>query len=82
MSFFLQTFNVLIAIFNTLILIRVVLSWMSRDHSPLTQFIEQSTEPVLAPIRRALPVVGGIDFSPMIALVLIQILSHLVNFYL
>jgi len=82
MSFFLQTFNVLIAIFTTLILVRVVLSWMSRDQSALTQFIEQCTDPLLAPIKRALPMVGALDFSPMIALVLLRVLSYLVNFYL
>ncbi len=37
------------------------------------RFLIRITEPVLAPLRRYIPPVGGLDFSPMIALILIQI---------
>jgi YggT family protein len=60
------------------IIIRAIVSWvMPQDSSGLTRVLLDITEPILAPIRRVLPPVGGIDFSPILALVLIQLLSNL-----
>jgi YggT family protein len=63
------------------ILIRALLSWfMPNDGTGLTRVLQDITEPVLQPIRRILPPVSGIDFSPIVAMVLIQVVSSvLVN---
>jgi YggT family protein len=61
------------------IIIRALLSWFSISGSqPLFRLLMEITEPVLAPIRRILP--GGmmLDFSPLIAILLIQIVSNFV----
>jgi len=43
---------------------RAILSWVQPDpYNPIVRFLFQTTEPVLAPIRRRLPVVSGLDFS-------------------
>lgn len=56
------------------ILIRVILSWVAPyAHSPVTALLAGLTEPLLAPLRRLLPDLGGLDFSPLAALVLIQL---------
>jgi YggT family protein len=55
--------------FFVLILARVLLSYVDpRGRSRPASFIIQTTEPILAPIRRALPPTGMIDFSPMIVM--------------
>lgn len=63
-----------------LLLINVVLSWVSPGYTPFGALIAQLAEPLLAPFRRLLPPMGGIDFSAMLALLAIQIvqivLSH------
>ncbi len=48
------------------------------------QFFEQITEPVLRPIRRMIPPIGGLDVSPVVLILLIQLLHHLIwdNFLL
>jgi YGGT family. len=57
---------------------RVLLSWVpTRLPWGLNDFIFSITEPVLSPIRRALPMGGGMDFSPLIALVLLQLVEQL-----
>jgi YggT family protein len=57
---------------------RVLLSWVpTRLPWGLSDFIFSVTEPILAPIRRALPVAAGMDFSPLIALVLLQLIEQL-----
>jgi len=58
---------------NIAILARVILSWLpiSRD-SGLVRLLDGLTEPILGPIRRALPAMGMFDFSPFFALLLIS----------
>ncbi len=72
--------NILVPIINAiyyilliLIFARFVLSWVRPDPyhptlGPISRFVYQATEPLLAPIRRMLPATGGVDFSPMILL--------------
>jgi YggT family protein len=79
MPFLLQTFNILVDLFITLIVIRSILSWMIHDQSPLMDFLLRCTEPVLEPIRRLLPRAGGLDFSPLVAWLLLDVLRALVN---
>jgi len=63
---------------NILILARVLLSWVPVDrNNPLVSFVYEVTEPILGPIRRLVPSLGGIDLSPIIALVLIEILQRM-----
>lgn len=63
-------------IFELLIVARVLMSWLpmlDRSH-PIARFLYDVTEPVLAPVRNALPELGGFDFSPLIVLLIIQVL--------
>jgi len=65
----------LIAWLYVLILIgRVVCSWVRADpFNPIVRFLWLVTEPVLAPIRRVIPPIGGLDFSVIVAIVIVQI---------
>ena len=65
----------LVRLYEFVLLARVLISWVRVDpYNPVVRFLYQITEPVLDPIRRALPQTMGIDFSPLIALLLIQVL--------
>jgi YggT family protein len=58
---------------------RVIVSWVDPGMMhPVSHFIYRVTEPILAPIRRILPRTGPIDFSPLVVMILIMILSQLV----
>lgn len=72
---FLEAFiQVLAQALQLVIVVRVLLSWVPiRLPLGLGDFIWGVSEPILAPIRRALPFMGGIDFSPLVALFAIQI---------
>ena len=60
-----------------LILGRVLVSWTNpMGGGGLTAFLYQTTEPILGPIRRVLPPAAGLDFSPMIAILLLGILTR------
>jgi YggT family protein len=63
-----------------LLLARVVVSWTNpRGGGGLVAFIYQATEPILAPIRRVLPPTAGIDFSPLVAILLLGVIIRLVT---
>jgi len=72
--------NVLAGALTLAIFVRVILSWIPNARLPfgLGDFVFGVSEPILSPIRRAMPFFGGIDFSPFIALLLIQLVSSLV----
>jgi len=63
-----------------LILGRVLMSWLNpRFEGPVGRFLYQATEPILAPIRRILPSTGMIDFSPIVAFLLIGLIAAAVG---
>jgi len=74
-----RTFNYFLSVMNFLIFARVMMSWIVKDYShPIVQFIYQVTEPILAPIRSILIRVGiggTLDFSPIVAMLLIQMVG-------
>ena len=57
-----------------LVIVYAVLSWV-QTHSVMSSVIERLCTPALTPIRRVVPLVGGIDLSPLVLLVLLQIAS-------
>ncbi|MBI5047728.1 MAG: YggT family protein [Deltaproteobacteria bacterium] len=69
-------FSYLLTIYMWIIIIRALISWVNPDpYSPIVRFLYQATEPVLYPIRRRLPFMGGIDLSPIIVLLVILFLQ-------
>ncbi len=79
MIFLITFIDLLFRILSIAILIRVLISWVKIDpYHPLVQLLYQITEPILAPIRRYLPATGGLDLSPIIAIVLIEIMRGFV----
>ncbi len=61
------------------IIIRALLSWFPVDpRNPLVQMLVQITEPILEPMRRIIPRLGMIDLSPMVAIILLQVLSQVI----
>lgn len=69
---FLDTAKLAITVAMVIIIIAVVFSW-TQNRSLLAVVIQRIAEPLLAPFRRLLPLVGGIDLSPLLALVALQI---------
>jgi YggT family protein len=74
----------LISLFFTLytlaFIARAFLSWMRISYyHPVARFLIQITEPVLAPLRRYIPPVGGLDFTPMVALLILWFVEQLLR---
>lgn len=62
-----------------LIIIRALISWVNPDPwNPIVQFLMRATDPVLIVIRRRVGMLGGIDVSPIVAILLIMFLQYAV----
>src|SRR3990167_5657755 len=72
--------DILLTLLYWLILIRALISWVSPDpFNPIFSFLYRATEPILAPVRRFLPITA-VDISPIIAfLLIIYLKSFLVS---
>jgi YggT family protein len=70
----------LLTIFIYLIVFGAILSWFpsSRGHA-VTRFIDSITSPLLTPFRAIIPTLGGMDFSPLLAMLLLSFLRRLLH---
>lgn len=64
--------------FMASLIIDAVFSWVN-PHAPLAPFVRALNDPLLRPLRRVIPLVGNIDLSPLVALVLLQIGLRIVS---
>jgi len=72
-----QLVGIVLNIYMWIIIIRAIVSWVNADpYNPFVQLLYRTTEPVLQPIRRALPGAWGIDFSPVVAILAIIFLDQ------
>jgi len=82
MLFVVQIINLLFNAFYLLILARIIFSFLrvSPYHptwGPIMRFVYDVTEPIMAPVRRILPPMSGLDFSPMIVLILAGVVRQI-----
>jgi YggT family protein len=72
--------NLLINILLVLIFIRVLLSWIPASLGKFRVFIYEVTEPILGPLRKLIPPMGGmLDLSPIVAFLILTIIQNLIN---
>ena len=81
MGFLINFFDLLFTLLGFAIIARALVSWLPIDrYHPIIRVLDQITEPILAPLRRHIPPVGGMmDITPIVALILIQILQAIVH---
>lgn len=72
-----QVLQVVLTLYLWIVIARAVISWVNPDPSnPIVRFLYSATEPVLSRLRRSLPLfAAGIDFSPIVVLLLILFLQ-------
>lgn len=63
-----------------LVIARAIASWFAASHSgnPVVELLRRVTDPILRPIQRILPDLGGIDVSPLVAYILLRLLQEVV----
>ena len=77
MDVILQAIRLLCQILLLAIFVRIMISWLApMIRNTFTDILFRLTEPILAPIRNLLPRMGMFDFSPLVALVVLQIIIY------
>lgn len=73
-----QVLSMILTLAIWLIIARAILSWVNPDpNNPIVRFLRSSTEPLLQPIQRRIPPIGGtIDLSPLILIFLLYFLQY------
>ncbi len=80
MLLLLRLINLFFTLYSLAFIARAFLSWMRISYyHPVARFLIQITEPVLAPLRRHIPPVGGLDFTPMVALLILWFVEQLLR---
>ncbi len=81
MEFLISFFDLLFTLLSFAIIARALVSWLPMDrYHPAIQLLDQITEPILAPLRRVIPPIGGMmDITPIVALIILQILQTIVH---
>jgi YggT family protein len=72
--------SLLFTVLSIAVIARALLSWFDPTmRFPISQLIVDLTEPIIAPIRRVVPPIGGmIDLSPIVALILLQVIERVI----
>ncbi len=80
MSFYIiDIVNTAFTVLIWLIIGRCILSFVSHNpYQPIIKFVYDITEPIMSPFRRLLPSAGGIDFSPILAILALSLVQNLV----
>ena len=80
MRILLQVINLAFTLYSFAIIARWLLPWFNvSPYHPAMQLLIQITEPLLAPIRRNIPPIGGLDFSPMVALLILWFVEQVLR---
>lgn len=79
MAFLLTLIYYLCQLLSIAIFARAVLSWVPMGKNPINSFLFNITEPILMPLRRIIPRLGMMDISPMIAILLLQLITWIIK---
>lgn len=79
MILILTIINTIIKVFTWVILVDVLLSYFLPPNNPIKRELDKIVEPFLTLIRRYVPSTGQFDFSPLILLILLQIIEYVLN---
>lgn len=69
--------SLVVNILTVLVILHVLLSYFLAPYHPLREVVDRIVDPLLAPIRRYVAPVGGLDFSPLILVLLLQLIGSL-----
>ncbi|HET6725294.1 MAG TPA: YggT family protein [Gammaproteobacteria bacterium] len=73
-------FLLVLQIYFWSILFQVVLSWVNPGtYNPVTSILYSLNEPILRPVRKVLPPMGGLDFSPLVVMIILQVIRFWVS---
>lgn len=80
--FLIQVVKIAATVFSYLIIANILLSYILAPYHPVRRVVDQVVEPLLNPIRRIVPTIGMFDFSPIVLIILIQVIETILIYVL
>lgn len=77
-----QVINIIATTYVWIVIASILLSYFLDPYHPLRQGLDNLVRPLLDPIRRVVPPVGMLDFSPLVLIILVQVVSRLLTSFL
>jgi YggT family protein len=76
-----QLIDLIFTLLTFAIIANALLSWLPIDRygNPIVRLLDQITAPILEPLRRVIPPIGMMDVTPLVALILLQVLQALIH---
>lgn len=71
--------HTILRVYTFVVIIKVILSYFLSPYHPLREAVDRLVDPLLDPIRRNIPPIGMFDFSPLILIILIQVVDSLLQ---
>jgi YggT family protein len=82
MQLIVQVINIITQCFVLLVFVWALLSWVVPPENPVRRFLDRIVEPILGPIRRVVPLVRGVDLSPIVLIIIVMVLNYLLSLLL
>lgn len=77
-----QVINIIANLYVWIVIVSILLSYFMDPYHPVRQGVDNLVRPLLDPIRRVVPPAGMLDFSPLVLIILIQIVARLLTSFL
>ena len=71
--------NIVVSLITLLVIIKVFLSYFMSPYHPVRMNIDRVVEPMLRPIQRIIPMVGMLDLSPIVFIILVQLVGRIIS---
>jgi YggT family protein len=78
MAFLIELIGVVFTLLWLVVLAYVIVSWVLSPYHDVRRFLDSLVEPLLSPVRRIIPPVGGLDLSPLVLLIALDLIRRLV----
>jgi YggT family protein len=82
MSYLIQLIHLIARILIFIVIVQAILSFFMSPFHPIRRTLDRIVDPLLAPIRRIVPPLGNIDFSPLVLVILVQVFDSLLTYLL
>lgn len=77
MTFLIELIGIVFTLLWLVVLAHVIVSWVLSPWHDVRRFLDSLVEPLLAPVRRIIPPVGGLDLSPLVLLIALDLIRRL-----
>ena len=78
-TYLVNLINIVVQLITLLVIIKIFLSYFMSPYHPVRLYIDRMVNPMLRPIQRIIPMVGMLDLSPIILIVLVQLVGRIVS---